>query len=194
MTDEIPDSHSPTLVALIEESTRAHGFTMASDSQTGSLLRTLAVSKPGGVFLELGTGTGLSAAWILSGMDASATLLTVDNDPAVVKIAEEFLGHDTRLSFHIGDGGAFISELRGRQFDFVFADAWPGKYTHLNETLTLVKPGGFYIVDDMLPQPNWPADHPPKVATLIDTLVGRDELHVTKLSWSSGIILCTKRS
>ena len=32
---------------------------MASDELTGSLLCTLAATKPGGNFLELGTGTGI---------------------------------------------------------------------------------------------------------------------------------------
>ena len=47
---------------------------MPSDPLTCTLLRTLAASKPGGQFLELGSGTGLSTAWLLDGMDARATL------------------------------------------------------------------------------------------------------------------------
>jgi len=38
------------------------GFTMGSEPRTGALLRTLAASKPGGRFLELGTGTGVGRA------------------------------------------------------------------------------------------------------------------------------------
>ena len=37
----------------IKEFTEASGFTMASDILTGSLLRTLAVTKPASKFLEL---------------------------------------------------------------------------------------------------------------------------------------------
>jgi predicted O-methyltransferase YrrM len=39
-------------------------FGMASDPLTGALLATLAASKPGGRFLELGTGTGGATAWL----------------------------------------------------------------------------------------------------------------------------------
>lgn len=39
-----------------------------------------------GAFLELVTGTGLSTAWILVGVDASSTLLSVDNEEAVQSI------------------------------------------------------------------------------------------------------------
>ena len=61
----------PAVVDAIRRDTRQLGFTMASEPQTGSLLRTLAASKPSGRFLELGTGTGVGTAWLLAGMDAS---------------------------------------------------------------------------------------------------------------------------
>lgn len=182
----------PTVLAAIEEATKRIGFPMASDAKTGSLLRTLAASKPAGAFLELGTGTGLSAAWILDGMSHSASLVTVDNSAEVVAIAREHLGHDPRIAFHVSGGGEFLQGLQGQAFDYIFADTWPGKYTHLDEALALLKPGAFYIIDDMLPQPNWPADHPPKVAALIATLEARSDLQITKFNWASGLIVCTK--
>lgn len=64
----------------IDNETKASGFTMASDIQTCSLLKTFASSKQSGKFLELGTGTGLSTAWILDGMDSNSTLISFDND------------------------------------------------------------------------------------------------------------------
>jgi predicted O-methyltransferase YrrM len=70
----------PSVLKDIEEATQAFGFTMGSDMLTGSLLRTLAATKPSGTLLELGTGTGLSAAWLLDGMDAQSRLMTVDSN------------------------------------------------------------------------------------------------------------------
>ena len=69
----------PTALAAIERDTQAIGFSMASDGLTGSLLRTLAASKPGGALLEVGTGTGMGTAWLLDGMDETARLTTVDS-------------------------------------------------------------------------------------------------------------------
>lgn len=63
----------PVALNGIERDTAAVGFTMISEPRTGVLLRTFAASKPGGVFLELGTGTGASTAWILDGMNAAST-------------------------------------------------------------------------------------------------------------------------
>lgn len=34
-------------------------------------------------------------------------------------------------------------------FDLIFADAWPGKFSHLDEALSLLSPGGFYVIDDL---------------------------------------------
>ena len=68
----------PKAYYTINEATKISGFTMASDVLTCSLLRTLASSKPGGKFLELGTGTGLSTSWILDGMDERSTLTSID--------------------------------------------------------------------------------------------------------------------
>jgi predicted O-methyltransferase YrrM len=166
---------------------------MASEPQTGSFLRTLAATKPAGTFLELGTGTGLSTAWILDGMDQTSTLLSVDNDEKVQSIAIQHLGRDPRVAFQLADGAAFLETLKGQTFDFIFADTWPGKYDHLDEALALLKPGGLYLIDDMLPQSNWPPGHTLKVTTLISTLEQRPDLTITKLSWATGLIIAAKR-
>jgi predicted O-methyltransferase YrrM len=183
----------PTAYADILASTRAHGFAMASDLWTGCLLRTLAASRPAGALLELGTGTGLSTVWLLDGMSATSTLVTVDNDPAVVEIARRHLEHDDRVRFHVADGASFLQSLPPSSFDLIFADTWPGKYDHLDEALALLKPGALYIIDDMLPQPNWPEGHPLKVARLIADLENRPDLWVTRLDWSTGLMICTRR-
>jgi predicted O-methyltransferase YrrM len=77
----------PAAHARIVERSQAIGFSMHSDILTGSLLRTLVASKPAGRVLELGTGCGLGASWLLDGMDAASTLTSVDTDPAAQAIA-----------------------------------------------------------------------------------------------------------
>jgi predicted O-methyltransferase YrrM len=74
----------------------------------------------------------------------------------------------------------------------IFADTWPGKYTNLDEALELVRVGGLYVVDDMLPQPNWPEDHPPKVARLLETLGSRPDFSVTTMSWSTALVIAAR--
>ena len=60
----------PAVLAAIWSDTEKAGFALPSDYKLGGLLRVLAASKPGGRLLEIGTGTGLAAAWLLDGMDA----------------------------------------------------------------------------------------------------------------------------
>jgi predicted O-methyltransferase YrrM len=112
----------------------------------------------------------------------------------VVGVARRHLGHGPRVTFHFGDGAAFLATLQSREFDYIFADTWPGKYDHLDEALRLLNPGGFYLIDDMLPQPNWPAGHAAKVQELTATLEQREELILTQLHWSSGLIVATRKA
>jgi len=166
---------------------------MASDELTCSLLKTLAQSKPGGKFLELGTGTGLSTSWILDGMDSDSTLTSVDNDQAFQDIAKSFLGNDKRLDLVCSDGAKWIEQHKHEQYDYIFADTWHGKYLMLDEALGMLKPGGLYIIDDMLPQPNWPEGHDKKAINLEKVLDERKDLSVTKMIWATGIIIGCKK-
>src|SRR5712691_9928858 len=184
--------HLPTALDAIRTDTEALGFTMASEPQTGSLLRTLAASKPSGRFLELGTGTGVGTAWLLAGMDASSRLDTVDNDAAVSAVAQRHLGHDPRVTFHLSDGAQFLNRMAQERFDFIYADTWPGKFTHLDLALSLLGPGGMYFVDDLLPQPSWPEEHGPKVPGLIDRLDSQPAFVATRLAWASGLMILVR--
>lgn len=192
MTEEI-NQRLPKAYNDIDAATKLSGFTMASDILTCSLLRTLAASKPSGKFLELGTGTGLSTSWILDGMDAASTLISVDNDPLFLKIANDKLGFDNRLNLVLADGGAWVEDNKHHKFDYIFADTWHGKYLLLDEVLSMLNKGGLYIIDDMLPQPNWPDGHPEKVIKLIACLEKREDLLLTKQVWATGIIVCVKK-
>ncbi len=184
----------PSALKDILAATEAIGFTMGSDLLTGSLLRTLATAKPAGTFLNLGTGTGLSSAWILDGMDTQSSLITVDIDENVQSIARRFLGSDPRITFSTMDGAAFIHSMQKqtRTFDFIFADMAPGKFQYLDETLQLLKPGGLYVIDDMLLQTSWEEEHVSRVYRLISTLEHKKDLHITKLNWSTGLIIAAK--
>ena len=191
MTEEITQNF-PASYFEIDEATKQSGFTMASDPLTCSLLKTLASSKPGGKFLELGTGTGLSTAWILDGMDSTSTLTSVDNDERFLNIARQHLTNH-RLDLICADAGEWLLNNQNLKFDFIFADTWHGKYLMIKEALAMLKPGGLYILDDMLPQPNWPEGHQEKALKLIADLGSRTDFTLTKLRWATGIIIASKK-
>jgi predicted O-methyltransferase YrrM len=168
------------------------GFNMPSDLQTGSLLRALAASKPGGRFLDLGTGTGLSLAWLAEGADNGSSIHTIDNSAHWQKVAKAIFAGDERINFYTGDGNYWLVNYSGEQFDLIFADAWPGKFGNLNTALKLVKLGGFYLIDDLLPQPNWPEGHQQNVDRLVNGLQNRTDFVYTPFNWSTGLMLFTR--
>ncbi|MGZ8558039.1 MAG: O-methyltransferase [Chitinophagaceae bacterium] len=175
----------------IKEATLELKFNMASDLYTGSLLKTLAASKPSGRFLELGTGTGLATAWLLDGMDKKSSLITIENNALLIDVVKKYIT-DSRVELVLADAYQWISNYKGEKFDFIFADAMPGKYDLFDETIGMLNVGGLYIIDDMLSQPNWPTGHDEKVASFINQLEKRNDLLLTKLNWSTGIIIVTK--
>ena len=192
MTDEI-NQPIPNFYLDIDKATKENGFTMPSDILTCSLLRTLAATKPSSKFLELGTGTGLSTSWILDGMDIHSTIISFDHDETLLKIAKTFLGKDNRLNIVHSDGEEWVKANVGQKFDYIFADTWHGKYLLLDEVLEMINKGGLYIVDDMLPQQNWPEGHEEKAINFVKYLESREDLFVTKQHWATGIIVAVKK-
>ncbi len=183
----------PVALEQILKRTSDLGFELASEDRTGGLLRTLAASKPGGRFLELGTGTGVATAWVLDGMDSASKLLSIDVNPDFQAAAREALGHDGRLTLISEDAAAFLKRQPAASFDFVFADAMRGKYEGLDEALRVVRPGGFYVIDDMLPQSNWPEGHGTRVLALLETLSARRDFEITPMAWASGLVVAVRK-
>jgi len=191
--DDVCSSEPAALAGIFRDGARV-GFRLASEPRTGSLLRVLAGSKPGGRLLELGTGTGVATAWLLAGMDAATRLETVDSDPSVVEVARTHLGGDPRVRFNIAEAGDWLRRWSGGPFDLVFADAWSGKFSDIDAALRLLAIGGLYVIDDLLPQPSWPDGHGPRIEPLLAELEGRPDLAGVRLAWSSGLAVAVKRA
>ena len=191
--DDLAYMRTPEALGAIQARTEELQFEMASETRTGVLLQLLAASKPGGRFLELGTGTGLSTAWLLSGMDAASTLVSIDSNEDIQAVAQEALGKDPRLKLMSCDAAGFLWRQPKKCFDLVFADAIPGKYEALDEALAIVKIGGYYVIDDMLPQPNWPEGHQEKATALLEQLAKDERFFMLRLPWASGIAVLVRR-
>ncbi|WP_052850211.1 O-methyltransferase [Streptomyces avicenniae] len=189
--DDLPQ-HLPAVLDPLRADAAALGFTLSCDARTGALLAALAAARPGARVLELGTGAGEGAAWLLDGMDATASLVSVEQDAEVQGVARRHLGADPRLTLVTGDGGAWLEAYDGPPFDLVFADTWPGKFTHLDRALALVAPGGSYLVDDLDPVPGWPAGHETDVRRLLDELDAPPGFRTVRLAWSTGLLLAVR--
>src|SRR5579859_6166429 len=134
MTD-LASVKPPAQFDAMQRDTAQAGFDKASEPLTGALLRTLAAYKPGGKFLEIGTGTGIGTCWLLDGMDANSTLTTIDKDSTVNAIARRHLAPDRRVTFLTADAEVFLKSLEKQAYDLIFADTFPGKFYLLDEVL-----------------------------------------------------------
>ena len=108
-----------------------------------------------GNYLELGTGTGPSTLFVAEVLEAGR-LDTVDVNEEYSKVAQSVIGPKQGLQFVVEDSGDFLNSCRPQAYNFVFANAWPNKYSHLHLVLNTLAVGGLYFIDDLLPQSNWP--------------------------------------
>ncbi len=193
-------SARPANLGAIEDDNEGIGFRMSCQEAVGQLLRALVAAKPGGRVLELGTGTGAGTAWLLAGMDETARLDTLDNDPECLGVARRHHTADPRVTIFEADGGEWLAARAtddGPGYDLVFADTRPGKFTHLDEALSLVDRGGFYVVDDLARQPPGTTvaeDHCLAVEALIENLESRSGWErLPLLGWSCGVLVMVRK-
>ena len=48
-------------------------------------------------------------------------------------------------------------------------------------------------LDDMKKQPNWPEGHEEKANELVKTIEKRKDITITKMDWSTGLIVAVKK-
>jgi predicted O-methyltransferase YrrM len=186
-----PWRRPPQLDAILADASRL-GFAMSCEDRTGALLAVLAASKPGGRLLELGTGVGAGAAWLLDGMTPDATLTSVELDPAVQAVAAARLGADPRLHLLQQDAGDWLAGYDGPGFDLAYVDCRPGKFEQFERLVRLLAPGALYLGDDLLPQPTWPDDHQQRVDAFLVRLVHERGMRPVVMGWASGLVVAAR--
>lgn len=177
-------------------STRAReaGFVQNSEHLVGQVLRLLVALRPSGRYLELGTGVGAGLVWLVSALGADGQVVTVELEAELQALAREEVGEDDRLSWVLEDGSAWLRTAADQAgtFDGVFADTWPGKYHDRDLAMSLIKPGGWYLIDDLYPQPGWPDGHQANVDILMAELGELESWTTELLHVGSGVMLCIK--
>lgn len=123
MTAYRADSWMPSLVARALQMAEAAAFTQSCTHEVGRLLYALAARCNRGTVAEIGTGYGVGAAWIASGLPASASLVTVEIDEARAAAARSlFSGYPNVLVLH----GDWHEILAYAPFTMLFAPP-PGR-------------------------------------------------------------------
>ncbi|GAB3728340.1 O-methyltransferase [Nocardiopsis nanhaiensis] len=183
----------PARVIAAENLADEVGYGLSSSRETGALLRALAASKPGGRFLELGTGVGVGAAWMLDGMTADSRLDTVEIHGEACEYSRGILAGEDRVRVYHSDTRDWISDYGGPRYDIVFADAGHPKFLARDLTVGLLAPGGILVADDLLPQEKWVAQHPEWVGEFRSTIHDDERIVTVMVEWASGLALSVRR-
>jgi demethylmenaquinone methyltransferase/2-methoxy-6-polyprenyl-1,4-benzoquinol methylase len=184
----------PERVRIARERAAAAGFDLSCEDEVGRLLRVLAAAvRPGGRILELGTGTGVGLAWLVSGVEGrdDVAITSVELDPALAAVAAA-LDWPAFVDLRCADALAVLDGVG--DVDLLFADAQGGKTEGLERSILALGPGGLLAVDDMRRRPadGVHASLWPQLQEVRATLLGDDRLAAVEVDWASGLILAAR--
>lgn len=155
-------AHSPlphTILNKVMEETMARkdkGMQISRDQ--GAFMHWLVKTTGARRCIEVGCFTGYSAIAVASALPPDGKLYTFDIEPETTRMAQGFFkeaGLDKKIEVRLGDAQAnlkmLIQECGKETFDFAFIDADKTNYAKYYEAcLSLLKPGGVMIVDNVL--------------------------------------------
>jgi predicted O-methyltransferase YrrM len=167
--EEIELTDCPPLVQRAIAVARQAGFPLtrqeagtggpsASLPGVGRFLAMLAAGCRGGQIAEFGTGVGVGSAWISSAMPADCTLVTADLDAGRAALAAALLAGDSRVRVLTGDAMSVLAPLA--PFDLIFCDSGVRGAEDFAALVSLLRPGGRVVSDDVTPAAALPADSP----------------------------------
>jgi predicted O-methyltransferase YrrM len=181
----------PPIAAEAEAFARRGQFYLSCEHRTGALLRTLAASKPGGRVLEVGSGVGVGAAWLLDGMDSEARLITIEKHPKFASLCRQFLAGDSRAEVITADANDWLESYSGPSFDLIFVDTTTTKFDRRDLLYAHMADGALLIADDLLPGDTWTKDHPARVERFRGEIMKEPDLVPALIDWASGLVVAT---
>ena len=169
---------------------------------TGAQLAFVAASLRAKAIVEVGTGTGVSALWMLSGAK-EATLATIDSETehqAAARIAfadAQIAANRTRIIS--GRAEEVMSNMADAAYDLVFLDAGTDSLNlQIQEASRLLRPGGALAIAhglwrDRVPDPAMRDEATVAYRDAILTLTSNEDYVVSVLTLGDGLILANKR-
>ncbi|QCB95408.1 O-methyltransferase [Cellulomonas shaoxiangyii] len=170
---------------------------------TGAALRVLAAAAQARAVVEVGTGAGVGALYLLRGMPADGVLTTIDIELEHQRAAKEAFAEEgvrsTRTRTISGRASDVLPRLTDGGYDMVVVDAdVEGTPGYVEQAVRLLRRGGVLVVDDAL----WhdrvgdPARRDEATTTMRD--VGRqvrtdDRLMPALLPTGDGLLVAVRR-
>jgi predicted O-methyltransferase YrrM len=138
----------PETPPLVE---RALAFEGSSIPEVGRLLHLLAAQRGRARVGEIGTGTGVGAAWIVSALPPEVPFVTVELDAARAAAASELFADDENAKVIHGDWHELMPPEA--PFDLLFYDGGGKRHPEVDgeHVISLLAPGGTVVLDDLTP-------------------------------------------
>jgi predicted O-methyltransferase YrrM len=149
-------AETPPLVERALQIERELGFESSSVPEVGQLLHLLAAQRGRTRVGEIGTGTGVGAAWIVSALPPSVPFVTVELDGARAAAAGRLFAADENVRVLQGDWHELIPPEA--PFDLLFYDGGGKQHPELDgeDVVGLLAPGGTVVMDDLTPNRSGP--------------------------------------
>jgi predicted O-methyltransferase YrrM len=130
---------------------RALAFEGSSIPEVGRLLHILAAQRGRARIGEIGTGTGVGAAWIVSALPPEVPFVTVELDADRAAAASELFANDENAKVLHGDWHELMPAEA--PFDLLFYDGGAKQSPDVDgeEVIGLLAPGGTIVLDDLTP-------------------------------------------
>jgi predicted O-methyltransferase YrrM len=127
-------------------------------------------------------------------------------DPERHAAAQEYLSRDglaERVDLRLQDATEGLDELEPGGFDLAFIDGPKDRYGgHLDQVVTLLRPGGLLLVDNVLmsgavatqePTGPWSAEHIAAMREFSERLKAREDLRATFTPVGDGVALAVRQ-
>jgi len=122
------------------------------DAPCGRFLELLTRIRSPKSILEIGSGIGYSALWLLRGATSTTTLDVIEMNPNIASIFEKVMAKQNcrnEIKVHRGPALQILAKME-KIFDFIFIDADKNEYPdYLRLSLRLTQPGSVIIADDI---------------------------------------------
>jgi predicted O-methyltransferase YrrM len=182
MVDGSESSILPLVTRALELAEKL-SFVRSCSPETGRLLRVLAAQVRDGVIAEIGTGCGVGAAWMVTGLRPGTSFVTVEIEETLARAPADLLASVPEARVISGD---WREILPYGPFALLFADAAAAKQHESEALLAALRLGGLIVLDDLAPGQQ---TDPLRAFWLTDRRVAASEVLV---SAAEAVILATR--
>jgi predicted O-methyltransferase YrrM len=139
---------TPQLVKKALELARNKNFQNSCIPEVGQLLRLFVASAKPGIIAEIGTGCGVSSAWMLAGLQPYQHFFSVEKDVTLHQAVSELFAAETRANFILGDWSQLV---KFQPFQLVFVDVGTAKDAGSDAVIEATATSGVIVLDDFTP-------------------------------------------